>query len=98
MSGVIEVANVDSPDGNADDGDNLRQLLAELVQLLLQWSLDLLSLRHFSTDLTNGSVQTSADDQTAGLAGGDVGTREQDVLLVLWTVATRSEHLKRLGF
>jgi hypothetical protein len=51
VSGVVEVANVDSPDGNANEGDNLGQLLTELVELLLQGSLDLLSLRHLSTDL-----------------------------------------------
>lgn len=51
VSGVVEVANVDSPDGNANEGDNLGQLLTELVEFLLQGSLDLLSLRHLSTDL-----------------------------------------------
>ena len=80
---VVEVANVDGPDGDADDGDDFGQLLAELVELLLQRGLDLLGLRHLGTDLTDGGVQAGADDDTAGLAGGDVRTREQDVLLVL---------------
>lgn len=83
MSGVVEVTNVDGPDSDADDGDDLGQLLTELVKLLLQGSLDLLSLGHLGTDLANSGVEASADDDTTSLAGGDVGTGEQDVLLVL---------------
>ena len=33
MDGVIEVANVDSPDSNTDQGDNLGQLLADAPPL-----------------------------------------------------------------
>jgi len=35
VSGIVEVTNVDSPDRNADEGDNLGQLLTELVKFLL---------------------------------------------------------------
>lgn len=83
MSGIVEVANVDGPDGNANDGDDLGQLFAEFVQFLLQRSLDFFSLRHFSPDFADGSVQAGAHNDTASFAGSDVGTREQDVFLVL---------------
>merc|ERR1719305_1698285 len=39
VSGVVEVANVDCPHGNADQGDHLGELLAKLVKLLLQGGL-----------------------------------------------------------
>uniref|UniRef100_A0AAG5DA10 Uncharacterized protein n=1 Tax=Anopheles atroparvus TaxID=41427 RepID=A0AAG5DA10_ANOAO len=83
VGGIVEVSDVDGPDGDANQRDDLGQLLTELVQLLLQRRLDLLRLRHFRADLTDGSVQTGADDDTAGLTGRNVGTGEQDVLLVL---------------
>uniref|UniRef100_A0A2M3YY06 Uncharacterized protein n=1 Tax=Anopheles braziliensis TaxID=58242 RepID=A0A2M3YY06_9DIPT len=83
VGGIVEVSNVDSPDGDANQRDNLRQLLTELIQLLLQRRLDLLGLRHLSTDLTDGRVQTSANDNTARLTGSNVRAGEQNVLLVL---------------
>uniref|UniRef100_A0A182WLP1 Uncharacterized protein n=1 Tax=Anopheles minimus TaxID=112268 RepID=A0A182WLP1_9DIPT len=83
VGGIVEVTDVDGPDSDANQRDNLRQLLTELIQLLLQRGLDFLGFRHLGTDLTDGSVQTSADDNTACLTGGDVGTGEQNVLLVL---------------
>ena len=51
MDWVVEVADVDGPDGNANDGDELGELLAELVQLLGQWGLLVLGLGHGVTDL-----------------------------------------------
>lgn len=83
VSRIVKVADVDGPHGDANHGDDLRQLLAELVQFLLQRRLDLLGLRHFRTNLTDGRVQTGSNDDTASLASGNVGTREQDVFLVL---------------
>ena len=80
---VVEVSNVDGPDGNTDESDHLGELLAELVQLLLEGSLDLLGLSHLVSDLTNGGVAAGANDDTAGLAGGHIGAGEHDVLLVL---------------
>lgn len=62
---------------------HLGQLFTELIQLLLKRSLDLLSLRHLSSDLTNGGVQASSNDDTSSLTGRDVGSGEEDVLLVL---------------
>lgn len=83
MGRVVEVADVDGPHGDANHRDNLRQLLTELVQLLLQRRLDLLGLRHLGTDLTDGRVQAGSNDDTAGLSSGNVGTGEQDILLIL---------------
>lgn len=51
MDGVIEVTDVDDPHGDADEGDDLGQLLAKLVQLLLQGRLLLLRRSHLIADL-----------------------------------------------
>lgn len=83
MSGVVEVADVDGPDGDADDGDYFGELLAELVELLLERGLDFLGLGHFCADLADGGVEAGADDDAASFAGRHVGAGEEDVLLVL---------------
>lgn len=80
---IVEVADIDGPYGDADHGDDLRQLFTKLVQFLLQWRLDLFGLRHLCTDLTDGRVQAGPNNNTAGLSSGDIGTREQDVFLIL---------------
>lgn len=67
VSGVVEVSDVDCPDSDADEGDNLGQLLTELVELLLERGLDLLGLAHLGTDAADGGVQAGADDDTASL-------------------------------
>lgn len=74
MDGVVEVADVDSPDSNADQRDDLGQLLAKLVQLGLQGGLLLLSGGHLVTDLTNLSGDSGGHSHTNGLASSDVGT------------------------
>ena len=83
VRGVVEVADVDGPDGHADHRDDLGQLLPELVQFLLQRRPDLLRLRHFRPDAPDGGLEAGPDDHAAGLAGGHVGAGEDDVLLVL---------------
>ena len=62
---------------------HLGKLLAELVQLLLQGGLDLLGGHHGLVDLANRGVGASADNDAPGLARGDIGAGEDDVLLVL---------------
>lgn len=84
VSRIVKVADIDGPYGDADHGNDFRQLFAELVQFLLQRRLDLLGLRHLRTDLTDSRVQAGSDNDTARLSSGDVGTREQNVLFVLW--------------
>lgn len=73
MDGVIEVANVDGPDSNADQGDNLGQLLAKLIQLGLQRSLLGLGGSHLVTDLADLSGDSGCNSHTNGLASSDVG-------------------------
>lgn len=53
MDGVVEVANVDEPDSHTDEGDDFGELLAKLIQLLLQGGLLLLSGSHLITDLAD---------------------------------------------
>lgn len=73
MDGIIEVANVDKPDGHADEGDDLGQLFPKLVQLLLQRGLVLFCGSHLVADLPNLGAHTSSGHDTYGLAGRNVG-------------------------
>lgn len=59
MHRVIEVTNVDEPDGHTDEGDDLGQLFPKLIQLLLQGGLVLFRGSHLVTDLPNLSAHTS---------------------------------------
>merc|ERR1712088_892662 len=68
VGGVVEVANVDCPDSNADKCDHLGELLGKVIKLLLEGGLDLLGGDHSLVDLTDGSGGTSANDNTPGLA------------------------------
>lgn len=72
MDGVIEVANVDGPHSNTDEGDNLGQLLAKLIQFGLQRSLLLLGGSHLVTDLADLSGHSSGHSYADGLACSDV--------------------------
>lgn len=73
MDGVPEVANVDNPHSHADQGDDLGELLAELIQLLLQRRLLLLCRCHLITDLTDLCGHAGSDDNTYGAACSNVG-------------------------
>lgn len=73
MDGVSKVADVDDPHGHTDQGDDLRELLAELVQLLLQRRLLLLRGCHLVADFTDLGVDARSDDDADGAACGDVG-------------------------
>lgn len=77
MDGVIEVADVDGPHGNTDQGDDLGQLLAKLIQFRLQGSLLLLGGSHLVTDLANLSGHSGGNSYTDGLASSDVGALRQ---------------------
>ena len=74
VDGVVEVSDVDDPHGNADEGDDLGQLLAKLVKLLLQGRLLLLSGSHLVTNLTNLCVNAGGHNHTHGLPRRDVST------------------------
>lgn len=77
MDGVVEVADVDSPDSNADQRDNLGQLLAKLVQLGLQGCLLLLGGSHLVTDLTDLSGDSGGHSHANGLASSNVGALQE---------------------
>lgn len=68
MHGIAEVADVDEPNCNANERDDFGELLAELVQLLLQRRLLLLRARHLVTDLADLSGDGGADHHADGSA------------------------------
>jgi len=73
VDGVVEVADVDEPDGDADEGDDLGELLPKLVQLLLQGGLVLLGGRHLVPDLPDLRVDPRGHHDADGFARPDVG-------------------------
>lgn len=73
MDGVVEVADVDEPHGDADERDDLGELLAELVQLLLQRRLVLLGGRHLVADFADLRVDPRGHHDAHGFARPDVG-------------------------
>lgn len=77
VDGVVEMADVDGPDSDADEGDNLGQLLAELVQFSLQGSLLLLGGGHLVADLADLSGDSGGHSHTDGLASSDVSALTQ---------------------
>mmetsp|Transcript_2324 Transcript_2324/g.8265 ORF Transcript_2324/g.8265 Transcript_2324/m.8265 type:complete len:645 (-) Transcript_2324:205-2139(-) len=83
MLRVVEVIDVDEPDENADDEDHLREELAKVVQLLLKWRSHLIHVLNVLPDLAELGGSSSARDQTASTADGDVGSSEEHVDLVL---------------
>lgn len=66
MAGVGEVAEVDDPDENADDGDNLGKKVSKVINLLLEGSL----LANLGRD---GRVDVA--DGRRGSGGRDDGAR-----------------------
>jgi len=73
MDRVAEVADVDDPDSNAHQENHFGELLAELVQLLLQGGLLGLSLCHLISDLPDLGVHPCRNDDPYGLPSCDVG-------------------------
>jgi len=50
---VVEVTDVDGPDSDANNGDDLGQLVGELVQFLLKRGLLSFGLDHLGTDFAD---------------------------------------------
>lgn len=73
VDGVAEVSDVDDPDGHADEGDDLGELLAKLVQLLLQRRLLLLSRRHLIANLTDLGGNAGSHDDAHSTTRRNVG-------------------------
>ena len=68
VHGIVEVADVDGPHSDTDDRDDLGELFAEFVQLLLQWRLLLLSFAHFSSDFA--LVNNTSGQQWSAVVSG----------------------------
>eukprot|EP00968_Pinguiococcus_pyrenoidosus_P027740 scaffold7439_cov286-Pinguiococcus_pyrenoidosus.AAC.1 len=75
----------DGPDGDADAPDDLRELVAELVELLPQGRFLLIELgfRDSGLDPADLGAHSRRSDDGLGLAAGDHGAAEDDVLLPL---------------
>lgn len=76
MDGIVKVADVDHPDGDANQRDDFGELLAKLIQLLLQRGLLLLSGGHLVTDLADLGGDAGGDANTNSLASSNVGALE----------------------
>lgn len=76
MRWVPEVANVDKPNQNANNGNNLCQHVTEIVQLALKGSLLADLRRNGLVNVTNGSFLASEDDDSLCISVDDSGTLE----------------------
>ena len=74
MTRVGKVAEVDDPDEDADDGNDLGQLLAKVVDLLLERRLfaDLRADR--GVNVADGSLRSSSHDKRLRFAGNNCRT------------------------
>jgi hypothetical protein len=83
VGGIVEVGNVDEPDEDTDDGNDLGESVSKGVELLLERG-GLRDLRgDVFVDVANGSVGTGKDDDSGGISSDNRGTREEHVDLVL---------------
>ena len=83
MRGVVEVADVDEPDEDADGRDNLRELVAKVVQLLLERG-GLRDLRCDALmDVSNRRVAARQNYQRGRMARNNRGAGEQHIDLIL---------------
>lgn len=83
MTGVVEVGNVDQPDEDADNGNDLGQVVTKVVEFLLQGG----RLRDLSgdalVDISNSGVGASQDDNGLCTSSNNSGSREEHVNLIL---------------
>jgi hypothetical protein len=83
VGGIVEVGNVDEPDEDTDDGNDLGESVSKVVELLLERG-GLRNLRgDVLVDIANGSVGSSEDDDSGSVSSDNGGTREEHVDLVL---------------
>ena len=83
MRRVVEVTDVDCPDGDTNEGNDFGKLFAEFVELLSEGTLLLFHAGHGSADASDGGVETGSNNDTSSFASSDIGSAEDDVLLVL---------------
>lgn len=83
VGGIVEVGNVDEPDEDTDNGNDLGEGVSKVVELLLERR----RLRDLGgdvlVDIANCSVGTSQDNDSGGISSDNCGTREEHVDLVL---------------
>jgi hypothetical protein len=83
MRGIVEVGDVDEPDKNTDNGNDLGQSVSKVVELLLERG----GLRNLGgnvlVNIANGSVGSSKNNDSGSISSNDCGTREEHVDLVL---------------
>lgn len=83
VAGIAKVANVDKPDQDADDGNDLCQRVTKLIELLFEGC----RLRNLCGDalvnVANGGVATGQNDDCVCVSSNDGGAGEEHVDLVL---------------
>mmetsp|Transcript_19677 Transcript_19677/g.46017 ORF Transcript_19677/g.46017 Transcript_19677/m.46017 type:complete len:330 (+) Transcript_19677:2367-3356(+) len=77
-----EMIDVDEPHKDADDHDDIGEEVTESVKLQLEGGGLLLSLSEALVEPADEGVLASEDDNTASFAVHDIGTGEENVLLV----------------
>jgi hypothetical protein len=80
---IVEMGNVDEPDKDTDDGNDLGESVSKVVELLLKRG----GLRDLRGDvfvnIANGSVGSSKNNDSGSVSSNDCGAREEHVDLVL---------------
>lgn len=83
VAGVVEVGDVDEPDQDADDSNDLGQAVTEVVELLLQGS----GLRDLGSDalmdVADGSAGSGQNNSGPGATSDDSSSRKQNIDLIL---------------
>lgn len=83
MAGVLEVGNVDQPDENTNNSNNLGELVSKVVELLFQGR-RLRDLRRDAlVDIANSCVRACQDNHSLGVTSNNGSTGEEDVDLIL---------------
>ena len=83
MGGIVEVGNVDEPDKDTDDGNDLCESVSKVVELLLERG-RLRDLRgDVLVDVANGRVGSGQDNNSGSVSSDNCGARKEHVDLVL---------------
>lgn len=83
MARVGKVGDVDEPDKNANDSDNLGELVSEVIELLLQGGRLRDLCGNALVDVADSSVRTSQDNDGSGVTSDNSCTRKQHIDLIL---------------
>ena len=80
---IVEMGDVDEPDEDTDNGNDLGESVSKVVELLLERGRLRDLGRDILMDIANGSVGTSEDNDSGGISSDNGGTREEHVDLAL---------------